>query len=346
MTRRLYRGGWMCFAGKIASAVVLMWSCIGALYGDDTQKVMSTKMAESRTQRMFSSRWGVFHHFLAYECKSSAAWNAKVDALDVDKLADRLASCGVGFCVFTLMQNTRYMCAPNEAYAQLTGLKDTCARRDLPWELADALTKRGIDLYLYCTARGTCDDAEAGEKQGYSSCVQDKVTDAFVQNWGKVLEEYATRYGERVKGWWIDMCFADVGYTQARMKVLAEAIWRGNEKALIGMSGGQKPYFTKCYEHEDFIFGECDDFFLIPRERFIDGAQSAVLAPLGAAPGGGGWTLGGCQHDGAYLADFVNLVNRNGGVVVLDVKLNGDGSLDDDQVQVLKAIGRKTGRVH
>jgi len=311
--------------------------------GDQADSALKT--AEARTARMFNARWGTFHHFLAYECKSAAEWNAKVDALDVERFADQLASSGAGFCVLTLMQNTRYLCAPNATYAKWTGLKDTCSRRDLPKDLADALAKRGIDLYLYCTGRGTCDDEEAGRKQGYFSGAQDKVSDEFIRNWGKVLEEYAVRYGERVKGWWVDACFEGMGFDQARMNVLAESIWRGNAKALIGMSSGQKPYFTKCYAREDFIFGETDDFFLIPRERFVDGAQCAVIAPLGAAPHGGGWTLGGCHRDGAYMADFVNLVNRNGGVVVMDVKLNGDGSLDADQLQVLKAIGRKTGRI-
>ena len=336
--------------------VLLAASCLHMAWGAEVgltdeaeagrvQAASAVKTAEARAQRMFAARWGVFHHFLAYDCDLDAVWNAKVERLDVEKLADQLSACGAGFCVLTLMQNTRYICAPNETYARLTGLTGAYSKRDLPKDLADALAKRDIDLYLYCTSRGPCDDVAVGAKLGYSK-EQKKVSDAFLRNWGSVLEEYAVRYGECVKGWWIDMCFADMGFTQDRMKILAESIWHGNAKALVGMSSGQKPYFTKCFEREDFIFGECDDFFLIPRTRFIDGAQSVVLAPLGAAPDGGGWTLGGCQHDGAYMADFVNLVNRNGGVVVLDVKLNGDGSLDADQIQVLKAIGRKTGRIH
>ena len=31
----------------------------------------------------------------------------------------------------------------------------------------------------------------------------------FVQRWASVLEEYATRYQDKVSGWWIDGCYAD-----------------------------------------------------------------------------------------------------------------------------------------
>ena len=29
----------------------------------------------------------------------------------------------------------------------------------------------------------------------------------FFEKFSKVLEEYAVRYGDKVKGWWIDSCY-------------------------------------------------------------------------------------------------------------------------------------------
>ena len=109
------------------------------------------------------------------------------------------------------------------------------------------------------------------------------------------------------------------------------------------MSGGVKPYYAKYYSGEDFTCGEFTDFYVIPRTRFIDGAQTFLLAPLGLDEKNDGWARTGCKRDGAYMGDFVSLVNRSGGVVAVDVKIYPDGSFDPGQFEVLRAIGRRTG---
>ena len=43
------------------------------------------------------------------------------------------------------------------------------------------------------------------------------------------------------------------------------------------------------------------------------------------------------------MARFVPLVNENGGVVCIEVRVNPDGSWDPDQMAVLKAVGKATG---
>ena len=39
------------------------------------------------------------------------------------------------------------------------------------------------------------------------------MNDEFIEKWASVLEEYAVRYGDKVKGWWIDGCYDYFGYT-------------------------------------------------------------------------------------------------------------------------------------
>ena len=158
------------------------------------------------------------------------------------------------------------------------------------------------------------------------------------EKWAAVLEEYAVRYGDAVKVWWIDGCYADyLKYTDDLLALYADAIRKGNPRALVAMNDGVKPYYAKYYSGEDFTCGEFTDFYVIPRTRFIDGAQAFLLAPLGIAKDNDGWAHTGCKHDGAYMGDFVSLVNRTGGVVAVDVKIH------PEQFKVLRAIGRRTG---
>ena len=302
---------------------------------------------EARTARLHDARWGVFNHYLGSDCRNAAEWNAKVDGLDVEKVADQLERCGARFYFFTVMQGRPFLCAPNATFDRIAGTRpgEACSLRDVPAELAAALAKRGIDLYLYYTGDGPYKDDAIGGRFGFTEPRNVGVTRPFVEKWAAVLEEYAVRYGDAVKGWWIDGCYADyLKYTDDLLSLYADAIRKGNPRALVAMNDGVKPYYAKYYSGEDFTCGEFADFYVIPRTRFIDGAQAFLLAPLGLACGEqDGWAHGGCKRDAAYMGDFVSLVNRNGGVVAVDVKIHPDGSFDPEQFEVLKAIGRRIG---
>ena len=92
--------------------------------------------AEMRTQRLHDAKWGVFNHFLAWGCDNAVQWNAKVDGLDVEKVATQLESCGAKFYFFTLMQGRQFLCAPNATFDRIAGVGpgEACSRRDLPAE--------------------------------------------------------------------------------------------------------------------------------------------------------------------------------------------------------------------
>ena len=304
--------------------------------------------AEMRTARLHDAKWGVFNHFLPWGCETAADWNARVEGLDVEKIADQLEACGAGFYFFTMMQGSPFLCAPNATFDRIAGVKpgEACSRRDLPAEIAAALKPRGIDLYLYYTGDGPYKDEAIGGRFGFVEPRSVGVTRPFVEKWVAVLEEYSVRYGEDVKGWWIDGCYADLfKYTDDLLALYAQAVWRGNPKALVAMNDGVKPYYAKHFSGDDFTCGEFNDFYVLPRSRFIDGAQAFLLAPLGAYRNGtewGSWAQGGCKRDAEYMAEFVALANRNGGVVAVETKINPDGSFEPDQLDVLKAIGRRT----
>jgi len=338
---------------RTAFVLVAMAGLAGSLSasgGPSSVPVFSPEERARRTQRLYESKWGVFNHFISGDrgIKTAEAWNAAVDRIDVERVADQVKDCGAGFYFLTIEQCTRFLCAPNATFDRLAGTKpgEACSRRDLPREMAEAMKRRGIDFYLYFTGDGPANDREIAPRFGCDRLAETGVTPDFVAKWASVLEEYACRYGRDVKGWWFDgMYRKQYRYTDALMEPFHRAVLKGNPEALVGMNNGvQACNYDVNYVREDFTAGEFNDFRVIPRSRFVGTAQAFTLIPLGKAEKEwNSWSRRGCKRDAAFVADYVSLVNRAGGVVAIDVYLNDDGSFEPDQLEVLRAVGRKTG---
>lgn len=90
---------------------------------------------------------------------------------------------------------------------------EACSTRDLVPELQTALAKRGLSLMLYWTGDGPHNDKQASTGMGLPGCPGDINTDSisgdcrsnipmlFAERWASVMEEYAVRFGDTVKGW-------------------------------------------------------------------------------------------------------------------------------------------------
>lgn len=303
--------------------------------------------------RFLSRRFGVFNHFLygnpgdsveQLRGRKALDWNGCVEVLDAEDIARRLHEVGAGYYFITVMQGSRHMLAPNAAYDRIAGTQsgEACPRRDLIMDLADALEKYDIDLYLYYTGDGPHLDGVIGPRFGFTE-PRTQVTMEFVQKWAAVLREYAVRYGKKVKGWWIDGCYREtLGYDDRLMAPYYEACKAGNPDCLVAMNDGVKPDFEKNFVNEEFVCGEFNDFTAIPRERFIDGAQAHILAPLGSGSGENEWTRWrsrGARLSGGYMLDYVRRANAAGMPVTIDAFIDHNGAWDPDQYDVLKAIG-------
>ena len=305
--------------------------------------------------RLCASKWGVFTHYLwsvqnnpehpNNQGVGRTSWDECVDSLDVERLAADVAKTGAHYYFLTLMQGDRYMIAPNATFDRIAGTApgEACSKRDLVLDVWNALQKYGIDLYLYYTGDGPYRDPEVGPRFGFTEPRELGVTLPFVEKWASVLEEYSVRYGDKVKGYWIDGCYTD--YFKYNNELLAHfyrAVKAGNPDAIVACNDGVKDYYHKNYENEDFVCGEFNDFFVLPRERFISGAQAFMLAPLGKSGGESEWEdwgKAGVKRDSEYLRNFISCCNSTGGVVTVDIALYRDGSLDPAQVKVLSEIG-------
>ena len=310
-----------------------------------------------KTDRFFNSKWGVFSHYLAYECKNAEDWANKVNQFDVKKVAKQLSDIGAKYYFITIMQGTRFMLGPNYVYDRITGFKpgEACSERDVIAELIEELDKYGIDLYLYYTGDGPHSDEHAGNAMGlydnYEKVKEMKsidylvpVNEEFVKNWTEVLEEYAVRYGEGVKGWWIDGMYDYIGYNQEYIDYYKRAIKKGNPNAIIAFNNGVKGKDEQNWGNGDFVSGESIDFAHIPTGRFRMGAQNHKLITLGfnancpEPDNMCGWACKGTICSKEFLRAYIKKVNKNGGVITLDIWTGKDGSFDPQQMEVLKYI--------
>jgi hypothetical protein len=286
--------------------------------------------------------WGVFVHYLwdvqnvggreNTQGKPPTTWDALVNEFDTEKFAEQVRQTGAPYLFFTMMQRTRYLIAPNAAYDKLTGYKpgEACSTRDLVADLHRSLDRRGIKLMLYWTGDGPREDAQAASGMGGWN---GQVSEQYAQNWADVAAEYSRRYGDKIKGWWVDGCYAHIGYNEARWRILAQGVKAGNPHAIIALNNPSISHANSSTDCDDFTTGEVNDFTDIPEERWRDGKQFHVLSYLGSD-----WGRPGCRCDLAFLADYVSQVNEAGGVVTIDAALFRDGSLDPKQVALLSQL--------
>ena len=203
-----------------------------------------------KTKILSDKKYGIMVHYLAslqngkYSPRNPSGittdWNECVKDFDVEAFAKAVNKTGAGYVLFSLCQCTANICAPNKAFEEITDHKCTgaCSERDLPLDLAIALKKYGIDLYLYFTGDGPQRDEIASKAFNTLNHTNNKITKGFVQKWSRVMKEFSLRYGDLVKGWWIDAGFDYIGYNDDLLRYYKEAAIAGNPSSLIAFNNG------------------------------------------------------------------------------------------------------------
>lgn len=309
------------------------------------------------TDRLYNKKWGIFNHYLNFETEDGDPdWNIRIDGIDTEKIAHTLNKMGAGYYFITIMQGTKYLIAPNKTYEDIMGVENgiITPKRDVILDLYKSLSKYGIDLYLYFTGDGPHNDKIGKQRFGFSYDPNDiwpggcskavpltgdkAVSREFVEKWASVLREYAERYKDKVCGWWVDGCYSFFGYNDELLKIYYDAIKAGNPNAVTAFNTGVFPETKKWFKDEEFTAGEFNDFTYIPTERFNDGAQNHILAPLGRKEPpvhSNGWAYIGAKRSHEYMKNYISEVNKNGGVVTVDIKVYADGSFDPEQAEIM-----------
>ncbi|MCS7238410.1 MAG: discoidin domain-containing protein [Thermoguttaceae bacterium] len=298
-----------------------------------------------RTDWFSAAKYGVFVHYLnsvqndpehVASLGKHTSWDECVAEFNVELFAQRMAEAGAGYVIFTAMQLERFLIAPNATFDKLTGYQpgEACATRDLIEELYQALARRNIPLLLYWTGDGPAHDPQAAAALGCGT----PVSEEFVRRWAAVAAEYGRRYGSKIRGWWVDGCYPWTGYDEKKLGILAEGLRAGFPDRIIALNPGVQDRVRPYSTHEDFTTGEQNVFFDRPIDRFVNGKQWHILAPLGRT-----WAEPGTQLGKRQLAEYVFAVTAVGGVVSIEVLLYRDGDLDRSQLEVLKPLRERLG---
>ena len=292
-------------------------------------------------EQLLKGNFGLFNHYLY----GNSNWVETTNNLDIPRLAKNIAETGASYYFITLMQQTKYMLAPNKSYDEIAGTKpgEACAIRDVPMELGHELKKYGVDLYLYYTGDGPYRDDVIGRKFGFIE-PRKNISMDFVDKWTAVLREYSIRYGDLVKGWWIDGCYRnDFNYTDEMLDKYHEACKAGNPDCIVCTNQGVNfsDDISASGKYEEFTCGEELDFTKVPKSQFYGNAQAHLLIPIGVAPNGNNsdsWCKPGIKRDAAFIADYIRKLKEVPCALTIDICIGPDGSYDPVQVETLKKV--------
>jgi alpha-L-fucosidase-like protein/parallel beta helix pectate lyase-like protein len=302
--------------------------------------------AESRnpnTDWFKNAQFGVFMHFLPGDAQGLA----RVKDFDVEALAGQLEAVGAKYLVLTLGQNSGFMNAPNATYERITDYAagERCSTRDLPLDLYRALRPKSIKLMLYLPCQVPNRDARAQKAFGLPQGAKDQPIDiAFARKWADVIYDWSSRYGDKVVGWWFDGGYEWIGFNNDIALVYADAVKRGNPKAIVTFNPGVK--LIRWTQAEDYTAGELNEpFGTMPTDRWVKGSQWHALTYLGSS-----WSKRDTRYPAERWAKWVGEVAEKEGVVTLDVGPNWNpdrgsiGSISAGQMAQLRQVQTAIGK--
>ena len=300
--------------------------------------------------------WGVFCHYLTGPQTTADEWNRQVDAFDVAALARQLASVGAGHFFITVGQGSGHYCAPNETYDAVAGVRPSkCSRRDLVADLYDDLSARGIALLVYLPSGAPAADPVAMERLEWEWGYEGKWPEAwrtrrtgkrlaaFQTKWEAIVREWSTRWGRKIRGWWIDGCyFADEMYRhedEPNFRSFAAALKAGNPEAIVAFNPGVMTPVVCHTRHEDYTAGEVSRQLPgVCPGPWIEGegirSRYHTLSYLGRTWGQGDKP----RFSDEVVIQYTKDILSKGGFVSWDVPPMIDGRIPDAFVKQLKSL--------
>jgi hypothetical protein len=293
--------------------------------------------------------FGIFFHYLNNLQNLKAPWNQGkvtswddcVNDLNVEKIAEEVATIHAEYVVITSEQKDKYFCFPNSTYEQLTDYKrgEATSHRDIISELYTALNKKGIKLFLYVTGDGPLNDNKASlalSNPNIRPKVEGvfKVDNLWVESWSRVIRSISIQYGKKISGWWFDGTYNFIGYNDALLKKYLHAARTGNKTALVAFNFLGPKDVVGINTIGNFIAGESDEFKSLPTPEFkMSKVKWHILSYLG-----NGWANPGLRYTDEYMSNYIKKIKSLNGMITIDVCLLRDGTIDGIQYDFLKRL--------
>jgi hypothetical protein len=291
----------------------------------------------SATDWLHAAQWGVFSQGPMVEYQSPpittvSAWNAAVNAFDVEGLANQIERMGAGYLILCLGENSGFYCSPNATYDSIVGYNPShMSTRDLVSDLYAALNPRGIPLMVYLPAGAPDQDQQAVTalqwRWGSSGLA------SFQVMWDRIIQEWSTRWGSKVAGWWFDGCF--YGQAMYNWDSFAAAARSGNSASIVAFNPGVQIPIQALVPQQDYTAGETDK----PLSIFCDGrwikSQSDATQMANThvqfhclTYAGSAWGTGQSpNYSTAELMSATNAIVNGGGAITWDMPLSSPDGL-------------------
>lgn len=241
-----------------------------------------------------------------------------------------------------MYQNGGWFNGPNDEYDQALGYKRgyRTSTRDLPMEMADALAKRNISMFIYVTAQPPCCDANAQRTFGFSTGLDDqKYTLEAAEKWNRVLRWWSIHYGEKVAGWWGDASYPWRDFNEEIAALYREGLRAGNPNAVVAFNSGVKgpEWLTSDYTAGEVYepFDETGTDF--SREENRATQKGHILTFLGED-----WGVPGLRSYAELWIPWGQNIAATGTALTFDLGLNSDGDkpgyFSEEALAVVRAV--------
>jgi len=288
-------------------------------------------------------RYGLMCHWTSQSFPRHGERKPYADAVrdfDVEGFAAQVQDTGAGFVVFTTSHAQQFFPAPLKSLDGM--LAGRTASRDLVADLATALQRRGVQLFLYYHI-GAINDPAWLDATGF----WETDTSQLFKHWTAIIEEIGRRYGDKLAGWWFDDGAVNYYYRSAPWQRLAMAAKAGHPGRLVAFNPWELPSPT---EFQDYYCGEGNrdptvQGCLQPADHGrISGGTYAGLQASAALIMEGDWLhtkrdteIGAPRQTVSQLADLLRRFAALENVPILNCEIYQEGTLSPMTVQTIKS---------
>ena len=293
---------------------------------------------------MQGNRYGVMVHYLSdiqpQKGPGFGNWDEMTEAFNIIDFANEIEKMGAGWVIFPFGQNSGRYCSYNSHLE--AAVPGCCSRRDIMWELAQELKRRGIRLIAYLPSEMDANIQELREQFGWDLDLEDK--SVFQERYQKVIREWAERFGTLIDGWWFDGCYDSLtkdflrtqGWTNDRFDYCEwkAASCAGNKDAVMAMNPGAEK-MEYAFTEQDYLGGEANTLNHRPEKPLPGGMQWHCLVWLDCF--WAHWEKAGeiapPRFTDEELWDFYKECRNRNGAVTWNIGIYQDGTLAEKTVE-------------
>jgi hypothetical protein len=304
---------------------------------------------------MVDAQYGVMFHWTDLTVNSDGSqldYKAAVEQFDVEAFGALSEQVGAGYVIFTLNHQYPHCPAPIAAWEDIHPGWTT--ERDLIQEIADELNSRGIDLVLYVASHLVGNPDGVGESKwlrahefGSEETIPEATHFDIAANNKTVLTAIGERYGEQVRGFWLDgWDLIPETYPHTDYRELFEAAKTGHPERLVAFNRWVFPTVTPW---QDYWAGEIDSPDKSPTEQFMQTEVGKSLQFHGLIAMEDDWLYSAegledgaqfykARYDAEEVIEYINEVNGARGAVTINLAIRQDLSMPTKALEIMETV--------